>query len=130
MTAVVVTVALLGLCAGAAAAPMDVPARTNAFDEAPAALPGDLDFTAPLVGQEVVFDPYSDLQDDSSALDILPLNTTLSAPEPPALLLFPFGLACLALVITIRRLVQLLRSLRKPNRPGRRKVRRELRMMA
>ena len=130
MIAVLVTAALLGLCAGAAAAPMDIPTRTNELDEMPATIRGDLDFPSPLIGQEVVFDPYSDSPDDSDALAILPLNTTLAIPEPPALLLFSVGLACLALFATIRRLAGLLRSLKKPRRPGRRKVRRELRMMA
>ncbi len=132
MTAVVVTVALLGLCAGAAAAPMDVPTRTNELDETPTTIPGDLDFPLPLIGQEIVFDPDSDLPNgsDSDALNILPLNTTLPVPEPPAILLLPLGLACVALFITLRRLAEVLKSLKKPRRPGWRKVRREFRMMA
>jgi hypothetical protein len=130
VTAVVVTVALLGLCAGVAAAPMDAPTRINELDETSVAMSGDLDFSSPLVGQEVVFDPYSDLPDDADFLAILPLNTALTAPEPPAVLLFPLGLACLAIFVAIRWLTRLIQSLKKPIRPGRRKVRREFRMMA
>ncbi len=130
MTAVVVTVALLGLWAGAAAAPMDVLTRTNELDETPVTISGDLDFPAPLIAQEVVFDPYSDPPNGSGAPFILPLNTTLAAPEPPPLLLFALGLVFLAIFATVPRLARLLRSLRKPRRPGRRKVRREFRMMA
>jgi len=129
VTALVVTVALLGLCAGAAAAPMDVPTRTNELDEVPNAIPGDFDFLSPLIEREVVFDPYSD-SSDPEALVILPLYTTLATPEPPAILLLPLGFACLGILVAIRRLPRLLRSLRKPRRPGRRKVRREFRMMA
>ena len=109
---------------------MNVPTRINEFEETPAAISGDLDFPSPLVGQDVVFDPYSDAPDDSDSLAILLLHTTLRAPEPPAVLLLPLGLACLALFVTIRRLASLLRSVKKPGRPGRRKVRREFRMMA
>lgn len=130
MTAVVVTVVLLGLCASAAAAPMNVPTRINEFDDTPALVSSDLDFPSPLIGQEVVFDPDFDSPEDSSYLAILPLNTTLSAPEPPAVLLLPLGLGCLALCVTIQRLTRLLLSLKKPRRPGRRRVRREFRMMA
>jgi hypothetical protein len=130
VTALVVTVALLGLCAGVAAAPMNVPTRTNELDETPGIISGDLDFSAPLIGPEVVFDPYSDVLDDADPLAILPLNTTLAAPEPSAALLFAMGLACLAALVTIPGLVRLLQSLKKPRRPGRRRVRRELRMMA
>lgn len=130
MTAFVVTVALLGLCASAAAAPMDVPARINELDEPPETIPGDLDFPVPQIGQEFVFDPTWDMADDSDSLTFLPLNTTLAAPEPPAVLLLPLGLACLAIFASVRRLTRLLRSLKKPRRPGRRKVRREIRMMA
>ena len=129
MTALVVTVALLGLCAGAAAAPMDVPTRINEVDEVPITMSGDLDFPSPLIAQEVVFDPYSD-SPDPEALTVLPLNTTLATPEPSALLLLPLGLACFGILVAIRRLPRLLRSLRKPRRPGRRRVRREFRMMA
>jgi hypothetical protein len=91
---------------------------------------GDLDFSSPLIGNEIVFDPYADPPDDSGPGFILPLNTTLSAPEPPAVLLLPLGLACLALFAAIQRMARLLQSLKKPSRPGRRRVRREFRMMA
>jgi len=125
-----VTVALLGLCAGVAAAPMNVLTRTDDFDAIPDAISSDLDFPAPLIGQEVVFDPYFDLSDDSDSPTILPLDTTLRAPEPPPVLLLPLALACLALFVTIRRLTRLVRGLKRTRRPGRRKVRREFRMMA
>jgi hypothetical protein len=130
VTALVVTVALLGLCADVAAAPMDVITRIIEFDETPAAVSGDLDFPAAMVGQEPVFDPYTEVPDDSDSLAILPLNTTLKAPEPPAVLLLPLALVCLALFVTVRRLTRLLRGLKRSSRPGRRKVRREFRMMA
>lgn len=130
MTAVVVTVALLGLCASAATAPLDAPTRLNELDETPAAISSDLDFPSLLIGQEVVFDPYSDTPDDPAALAILSLNTTLEVLKPPAVLLLPLGLACVALLVTVRRLASLVQSLKKPSRPGRRKVRREFRMMA
>jgi hypothetical protein len=109
---------------------MYVPTRTNDFDDSPTAISSDLDIPSPLIGQEVVFDPYSDVPDDSDALTILPLNTTLNAPEPSAVLLFAMGMACFALFFTIRRLTRLLRGLRKSRGPGWRKVRREFRMMA
>jgi hypothetical protein len=130
VTAVVVTVALLGLCAGVAAAPMNALTRINELDQTPATIPGDLDFASPLVGNEIVFDPNSDLPDDSGPRFSLPLNTTLTAPEPPALLLLPVGLACLGILGTLRRLPRLLQNLKKPGRTRRRKVKRELRMMA
>jgi hypothetical protein len=132
VTALVVTAALLGLCADVAAAPMDVLTRIIEFDEMPAAVSGDLDFPAAMVGQELVFDPYSEVPDDSDSdfLVTLPLTTTLKAPEPPAVLLFPLAWACLALFVTVRRLARLLRGLKRSSRPGRRKVRREFRMMA
>ncbi len=125
-----VTVALLGLCAGAAAAPMNALTRTNELDQTPVTIPGDLDFPSPLTGNEIVFDPYSDPPDDSGPRFILPLNTTLTTPEPPAVLLFPVGFACLGILGTLRRLPRLLQSLKKPGRIRRRKVKRELRMMA
>jgi hypothetical protein len=109
---------------------MDVPPRTDELDETPAVISSDLDFSSPLVGQEVVFDPYSDPADDSAPRIILPTSTTLAAPEPPALLIFPLGLASFAIFATISRLSRLLRSLKRSGRPGRRKVRREIRMMA
>ena len=109
---------------------MDLPTRTDEFDETPATIPGDLDFPSPLIGQEVVFDPYSDMLDDSDSLAILPLNTTLAVPEPPTGLLFSLGFACFAIFLSLRRLALLFRGLKKPRRPGRRKVRREFRMMA
>jgi hypothetical protein len=132
VTAALVTVALLGLCAGTAAAPMDVPTRTSEFDVTPATIPGDLDFPSPLIGQEVVFDPYSDPPDesDSDSLAILPLNTTLEASEPLPAPLLALGLACLGIFVVIRRSARQLREPKKPRKPGRRKVRRELRMMA
>lgn len=135
MTAFVVTVALLGLCAGAAAAPMNVPIRISQIDEtfdiiSGDIISGDLDFPSPLVGPEVVFDPWSDVPDDPSTV-VLPLNTTLEAPEPPAALLFPLAVACLALGVIFRRLAASLRSLGKPRRSSNwRKVKREFRMMA
>jgi hypothetical protein len=130
VTALVVTVALLGLCAELAAAPMNVPIRINELDETPATIAADLDFPAPLIGQELVFDPYSVPPAESDFRFILALNTTLLAPEPPPILLFPLGLACLALFVTLRRLAHLLRGFTKPSRPGRRRVRHEFRMMA
>lgn len=129
MTAFVVTVALLGLCAGAAAAPMNVPTRISEIDKTPDFISGDLDFPSPLVGEEVVFDPWSDVPDAS--IVVLPGNTTLEAPEPPAALLFPLALACLAIGVIVRRLGATLQSLKKPRRSANwRKVRREFRMMA
>ncbi len=109
---------------------MNVPTRTNEFDDTLATISGDLDFPSPLIAQDVVFDPGSEPPDDSDSPAILPLNTTLAVPEPPALLLFTLGLACLAILAIIPRLTRLLLSLKKPRRPGWRKVRREFRMMA
>lgn len=109
---------------------MNVPTRIDELDETPATISGDLDFPSPLIGQEVVFDRYSDIPDDSDTLAILALNTTLEAPEPSAVLLFLLGTACLALFVIIRRLARVLRDLKKPRGPGWRKVRREVRMMA
>jgi hypothetical protein len=125
-----VTVALLGLCADAAAAPMNAPTRTNELDQMRITIPGDLDFPSPLIGNKIIFDPYSDPPDDSGLPFILPLNTPLTAPELPAILLLPLGLACLGILVILRRLPRLLQTLKKRGRSGRRKVRRELRMMA
>jgi len=111
---------------------MDVPTRTSELDLTPVTIPGDLDFPSPLIGKEVVVDPYSDPPDDrdSDSLVILPLNTALAASEPPPAPLLGLGLACLGIFVAIRRLARQLRQIKKPCRPGRRKVRRELRMMA
>jgi hypothetical protein len=119
---VLVTAAVLGLCAIAPAAPKSLPTRTTTET-----IPADLEFPRPLLGEDLSFDPAVTLAERYAGPKAL--DPGVSAPSPSAGVLMLFGFVFLGLAMALRRLLSLARNLKKQRSRGRR-VRREIRMMA